>query len=175
MKRTLLLLCLPLVVHAADLPFADDVPLRALSLVGTSYRPAGSNPHDGFDCSGFVNHVYREARGMQLPRDSAALARIGQPLARTELQAGDLVFFNTRQRPFSHVGIYLGENRFIHASSSRSGTVMISRLDEAYWARRYDGARRVDGATAGDVAPAPVPEAMDPMPSRLAALPFGVE
>ncbi len=147
MRLALLIIFLPFLAHAQETPFPDDVPLRALSLVGTSYRAGGDNPEHGFDCSGFVNHVYREAMGVLLPRDSVSLSRIGQPLEKPELQPGDLVFFNTMKRAYSHVGIYLGENRFVHASSSRSGTVMLSSLTENYWASRFDGARRVITST----------------------------
>jgi cell wall-associated NlpC family hydrolase len=87
-----------------------------------------------------------------LPRDSRAISRAAQPLARTELQPGDLVFFNTLNRAFSHVGIYLGDDRFVHAASSRTGAVMVSNLGNRYWRERFDGARRVprpdDGADA---------------------------
>lgn len=127
---------------SADAP-ADDVPLYALSLIGSPYRLGGTSPETGLDCSGFVGHVFREAAGVTLPRDSRAISTAAQPLAREELRPGDLVFFNTLNRAFSHVGIYLGDDRFIHASSSRSGSVMVSRLDDRFWRMRFDGAGRI--------------------------------
>jgi len=120
-----------------------DIPMYAVSLVGTPYRLGGSDPQQGLDCSGFVNHVFRQTAGLQLPRDSQAISQVGLELDPAELQPGDLVFFNTLDRPFSHVGIYLGDNRFVHAASSRSGGVMLSSLSDRYWSLRFEGARRV--------------------------------
>jgi cell wall-associated NlpC family hydrolase len=120
-----------------------DIPMYAVSLVGTPYRLGGSDPQQGLDCSGFVNHVFRQTAGLQLPRESRAISEVGLELDPAELQPGDLVFFNTLDRPFSHVGIYLGDKRFVHAASSRSGGVMLSSLSESYWSLRFEGARRV--------------------------------
>jgi len=120
-----------------------DIPMYAVSLVGTPYRLGGSDPQQGLDCSGFVNHVFRQTAGLQLPRESQAISQVGLELDPAELQPGDLVFFNTLDRPFSHVGIYLGDNRFVHAASSRSGGVMLSSLSDRYWSLRFEGARRV--------------------------------
>ena len=120
-----------------------DIPMYAVSLVGTPYRLGGSDPQQGLDCSGFVNHVFRQTAGLQLPRESRAISEVGLELDPAELQPGDLVFFNTLDRPFSHVGIYLGDQRFVHAASSRSGGVMLSSLSESYWSLRFEGARRV--------------------------------
>jgi cell wall-associated NlpC family hydrolase len=128
---------------ASDIVTAGDIPMYAISLIGTPYRLGGSDPQQGLDCSGFVNHVFRQAAGLQLPRESHALSQVGQTLEPEELQPGDLVFFNTLERPFSHVGIYLGDNRFVHAASSRSGGVMLSSLTDDYWSRRFEGARRI--------------------------------
>jgi len=125
----------------AELP--DDVSIYAVSLVGSPYRLGGSTPETGLDCSGFVGHVFHTMAGVQLPRDSRAIFEATAPLPGDALQAGDLVFFNTLNRAYSHVGIYLGENRFVHASSSRTGGVMVSNLDDRYWRERYEGARRV--------------------------------
>jgi cell wall-associated NlpC family hydrolase len=122
---------------------SDDVSMYAVSLVGSPYRLGGTSPETGLDCSGFVGHVFRQAAGVELPRDSRAISRAAQPVARTELQPGDLVFFNTLNRAFSHVGIYLGDDRFVHAASSRTGAVMVSDLGNPYWQQRFDGARRV--------------------------------
>lgn len=129
---------------------SDDVPIYAVSLVGSPYRLGGTSPETGLDCSGFVDHVFRETVGIVLPRDTLAISEVAQPVAVDELQPGDLVFFNTLNRRFSHVGIYLGEERFVHAASSRTGSVMVSSLGERYWREHFDGARRVavDGAHA---------------------------
>jgi cell wall-associated NlpC family hydrolase len=121
----------------------QDLLLYALSLNGTRYKFGGRSAESGFDCSGFVSYVYDKAVGLSLPRTASAISQAGAQIARSELQPGDLVFFNTLRRAFSHVGIYLGDNRFIHASSSRSGDVMVSDLSEKYWAKRFNGARRL--------------------------------
>lgn len=121
----------------------EDIPMYAVSLVGSPYRLGGTSPETGLDCSGFVGHVFRQAAGVVLPRDSRAISEAALPLAHAELQPGDLVFFNTLNRAFSHVGIYLGNDRFVHAASSRTGSVMVSNLNDRYWRERFDGARRV--------------------------------
>lgn len=143
MKPFLLLLALlwAYPVHAGTPP--EDIPIYAVSLVGSPYRLGGNSPETGLDCSGFVGHVFRQTAGIVLPRDSRAISESTRPLAPDELQPGDLVFFNTLDRPFSHVGIYLGDDRFVHASSSRTGSVMVSSLGDRYWRERFDGARRV--------------------------------
>ena len=117
---------------------------QAIDLIGIRYRRGGDNPATGFDCSGFVGHVFREGLGLILPRRSRDISETGTPVSQDELKPGDLVFFDTMRRAFSHVGIYLGNHLFVHAP--RSGeTVGIADLRERYWARRYNGARRVDG------------------------------
>lgn len=121
---------------------ARDVIFYALSMIGIPYRWGGSTPQTGFDCSGFVQYVYRQMAGLMLPRDSYAMARVGEQVSRDDLRPGDLVFFNTLRRPFSHVGIYLGEQRFVHSPSSGGG-VHIVNMNEPYWKMRYNGARRV--------------------------------
>jgi cell wall-associated NlpC family hydrolase len=139
----MLLLALLLALPArADAP-ADEISMYAVSLVGSPYRLGGTSPETGVDCSGFVGHVFRQAAGVVLPHDSRAISETAQPLAQDELQPGDLVFFNTLNRAFSHVGIYLGDDRYVHASSSRTGSVMVSNLNDRYWRKRFDGARRV--------------------------------
>lgn len=116
--------------------------LQVLLALGIDYRYGGQSPTTGFDCSGLVTHVFREAYGLRLPRTSYAQSRAGPNILPTELEAGDLVFFNTLNRPFSHVGIYLGDGRFVHAP--RTGArVRVERFDGAYWIKRFDGARRV--------------------------------
>jgi cell wall-associated NlpC family hydrolase len=124
---------------AAALP---DVALTALGLLGTPYRFGGSDPRTGFDCSGFVGYVFRHGQGLVLPRRSEEMGQAGTPVEPDNLQAGDLVFFNTLRRPFSHVGLYLGGDKFIHAPTT-GGEVRIENMKDAYWARRYDGARRM--------------------------------
>ncbi|HUX30565.1 MAG TPA: NlpC/P60 family protein [Thiobacillus sp.] len=121
----------------------EDIPMYAVSLIGSPYRLGGISPETGLDCSGFVGHVFRQTTGIVLPRDSHAISEAAQPLAKAGLLPGDLVFFNTLNRAFSHVGIYLGDDRFVHAASNRSGAVMISNLNDRYWRERFDGARRV--------------------------------
>lgn len=144
MKPALLIALLTtLTLPPAHATPGHDVSMYAVSLVGIPYRLGGNSPQTGLDCSGFVGHVFRQTAGMQLPRDSRAISDAAQPLARDELQPGDLVFFNTLNRAYSHVGIYLGDNRFVHAASSRTGGVMVSNLNDTYWRTRFDGARRV--------------------------------
>ncbi len=130
---------------SASEPASDktqDLLLYALSLNGTRYKYGGHNVDTGFDCSGFVRYVYGQAAGLTLPVTARAISHAGAQIAKSELKPGDLVFFNTLRRAFSHVGIYLGDNRFIHASSSKTGDVMVSDLNEKYWSKRFDGARR---------------------------------
>lgn len=120
----------------------SDVVMQALSLLGTPYRYGGTSPQRGFDCSGLVRHVYASALGQELPRRSEQISGLGVPVSRAELQPGDLVFFNTLRRAFSHVAIYIGDGRFVHAPA-RSGRVRVEGLDDGYWAARFDGARRM--------------------------------
>ena len=144
MKPVLLLSMLAvLLAQPAQAAPSDDISMYAVSLVGSPYRLGGNSPDSGLDCSGFVDHVFHQVTGIRLPHDSLAISETTQPLDQAALQPGDLVFFNTLNRAFSHVGIYLGDERFVHASSSRTGSVMISRLSDRYWHDRFDGARRV--------------------------------
>jgi cell wall-associated NlpC family hydrolase len=121
-----------------------DVAFRAIGLVGTPYRTAGADPGVGFDCSGFVQYVYRDAAGLQLPRNTQRQHALKAPVSRRSLRTGDLVFFNTSGRGVSHVGIYVGEGRFVHAPN-HGGRVRLDHLDDGYWSKRYLGARRVLG------------------------------
>lgn len=121
---------------------AAELALRAIGLIGTPYAYGGSDPQLGMDCSGLVRYLFRETWGAELPRTSAEMSRLGQEVDKRELQPGDLVFYNTLRRAFSHVGIYLGDNRFIHAPAS-GGQVRIEDMDLNYWKRRFDGARRL--------------------------------
>lgn len=122
-------------------PHIRDLLLRAMALIGTPYRFGGSSPDTGFDCSGFVRYVFQSS-GLVLPRTSDEMSQTGSQIGKDELQPGDLVFFDTLRRPFSHVGIYLGEHRFIHAPSN-GGYVEIVNLTDRYWRKRYNGARRI--------------------------------
>lgn len=112
----------------------------ALSLQGTPYRYGKSSPQEGFDCSGFVKHVY-EKQGIFLPRTSREMANNLKKIPVEEIYPGDLLFFNTT-RPNSHVGIYIGSENFVHAPSQRSGKVMVSSLKNSYWRKHLGGARR---------------------------------
>lgn len=119
-----------------------------LSLLGIRYRFGGNTPESGFDCSGFVRHVFSDALGVLLPRTAVEMARVGETIPKDDLQPGDLVFFNTLRRSFSHVGIYLGDNKFMHANS-RGGAVRIDDMTGRYWAKRFNGARRIDISEGG--------------------------
>ncbi|MDO4638112.1 MAG: C40 family peptidase [Lautropia sp.] len=123
---------------------ANEITLQALALVGTPYRWGGNRPEEGFDCSGLVQHVYREALGIELPRTSRAMGKQGTRIDRAGLAPGDLVFFQTGRHPDSHVGIYIGRGRFVHAPSSGS-LVRVEALDKRYWQRRFNGGRRLHG------------------------------
>jgi hypothetical protein len=116
----------------------------ALSLTGTNYRIGGISPETGFDCSGFVRHVFNRAAGMTLPHNALAISLAGEKISPAELRPGDLVFFNTLRKTFSHVGIYIGNNQFVHATSSKTGTVMVSSMSDSYWSRNFNGARRLE-------------------------------
>lgn len=120
---------------------ANEVMMHAMAQVGTPYRWGGSSPESGFDCSGLVQHVYREALGLELPRTSRQMSKVGHAIERDELAPGDLVFFQTSRQPNSHVGIYVGNGRFVHAPSSGS-RVRVESIDKRYWTRRFNGGRR---------------------------------
>jgi len=119
-----------------------ELVLRALSLLGVHYRFGGSSPDTGLDCSGLVRHVFREAIGMVLPRRAVDISRAGEVIDPSQLRPGDLVFYNTLRRAFSHVGIYIGDGRFVHAPS-RGGGVRVEDMSDGYWRARFNGARRV--------------------------------
>lgn len=124
----------------------SDIVVRALTLIDTPYRYGGSTP-EGFDCSGLVRYVYQAVAGRQLPRRSEDMGKFGESISRSQLEPGDLVFFNTLARAYSHVAIYIGEGRFLHAPT-RGGRVRIEGLDDRYWRGRFDGARRLIDADA---------------------------
>ncbi len=129
-------------------PPMSDLVVHAIGFVGTPYRLGGSHVESGFDCSGFVQTAYRQTLGVALPRRAAEQAEATQTIDHTDLVPGDLVFFNTLGQAFSHVGIYVGGDRFIH--SPRSGAqVRLENMKEAYWRARFTGARRVEALAAG--------------------------
>jgi cell wall-associated NlpC family hydrolase len=144
---------------------ASEISSIALSLIGVDYKFGGNNPDQGLDCSGFVRYVFQQATGINLPRTSREQAKVGQSVSKEQLQPGDLVFFNTRRFQFSHVGVYLGENRFVH-SPSKGGSVEVVNLDNKYWTKAFNGARRILGAVAGSPASAAT---MKPSSQTLAA------
>lgn len=113
----------------------------ALSLQGAPYRYGKASPEEGFDCSGFVQHVYKH-HGVMLPRRARDMAEQLPAITQNQLTPGDLLFFNTNGGAFSHVGIFIQEDRFIHAPSQRTGRVLISSLTNKYWQKHYTGARR---------------------------------
>lgn len=126
---------------------ASELVVAAMGALGVPYRRGGNSFETGFDCSGFVRAMYEQTMGLLLPRRAEQQAAATQKIERTDLQPGDLVFFNTMRRAFSHVGIYLGDNKFIH--SPRPGAeVRIDDMRASYWNRRFDGARRVDAGPA---------------------------
>jgi len=124
---------------------AQDMLLQAMSLIGVKYKWGGATPEAGLDCSGFVRYVFQNSMNIALPHNALGMAQSGASIDKEELKPGDLVFFNTLGRTFSHVGIYMGDNRFIH--SPRAGkSVEITNLNQSYWTSRFTGARRYDGA-----------------------------
>jgi cell wall-associated NlpC family hydrolase len=122
---------------------ASELVLGAMSMIGIRYKYGGTEPESGLDCSGLVRYVFKEVLGKELPRTSEEISRVGQQIDTKDLRPGDLVFYNTLRRGFSHVGIYLGDNKFIH-SPSAGGQVRIESMDIGYWKQRFNGARRID-------------------------------
>jgi cell wall-associated NlpC family hydrolase len=120
----------------------SEITSRSVLLLGSPYRLGGSSPKEGFDCSGLVAHVMQDAFSLRFPRTTEEQAVVGISVPRNSLKPGDLVFFNTTGRPNSHVGVYLGQSRFVHAPASR-GVVRIESLTQGYWARRFEQARRL--------------------------------
>jgi len=135
----------PLVRQVRDA--ASELVLSAMNFLGVRYRRGGNSAEEGFDCSGFTRYVFENSLGLMLPRRADQQAGLAGLLhvRREELRPGDLVFFNTMRRAFSHVGIYIGDGRFIHAPRSGS-QVRIEDMREAYWTKRYNGARRAESA-----------------------------
>lgn len=121
---------------------ASELVVTAMAFLGVPYRRGGDSAEAGFDCSGFVRAMYEQTVGLLLPRRANEQAAATESIEKQDLQPGDLVFFNTLKRAFSHVGIYVGDGKFIH--SPRPGAqVRVERMDQSYWQRRFDGARRV--------------------------------
>jgi cell wall-associated NlpC family hydrolase len=142
---------------------ASELVLSAMNFLGVPYRRGGSSPEQGFDCSGFTRHVFELSLGRVLPRraDQQAQGAGLLQVRKDELKPGDLVFFNTMRRAFSHVGIYVGEGKFIHAPRS-GGEVRVEDMRAAYWAKRFNGARRADPAPSTTALPLSVPNASLP-------------
>ncbi len=163
----------PLVRQVRDA--ASDMVLSAMNFLGVRYRRGGSSATDGFDCSGFTRHVFENSIGLVLPRradEQAKDSKLRQVL-RDELKPGDLVFFNTMRRAFSHVGIYIGEGKFIH-SPRTGGEVRIEDMRQAYWSQRFNGARRADLSAAQPgmaVPPVPAVPVMAPTAAAAASAP----
>src|ERR1700736_4049522 len=124
---------------------AGDVVVGALNMIGVRYRWGGNTPDSGLDCSGFVRYVFQDTLGMALPRRAEEMSRVGEKVRMSELKPGDLVFFNTMRRTFSHVGIYIGDNKFVHSPSTGS-TIRVDELDSSYWEKRFQGGRRIEAA-----------------------------
>ncbi len=136
---------------------ASDLVISAMNFIGVSYRRGGVSAGDGFDCSGFTRHVFENSIGLVLPRRADEQAKAPGLLAikDVDLKPGDLVFFNTMRRTFSHVGIYVGDGKFIH-SPRAGGQVRVEDMREAYWVKRFNGARRapqINGGEAPQLAP----------------------
>lgn len=126
---------------------ASELVFTAMGFLGAPYRRGGHTVETGFDCSGFVKAMFEQTVGMILPRKAEQQAAATQKIDRADLQPGDLVFFNTMRRAFSHVGIYIGEGKFIHSPKPGS-EVRVDDMGRAYWKRHFDGARRVAGSEA---------------------------
>ena len=125
---------------------ASELVFNAMGFLGVPYKRGGNTVETGFDCSGFVRAMYQQSIGLILPRRAEQQAAATQNIDRSELKPGDLVFFNTMRRTFSHVGIYVGEGRFIH-SPKPGAEVRVENMSVSYWANRFDGARRVQTST----------------------------
>ena len=142
---------------------ASELVVNAMGFLGVPYKWGGTDADSGFDCSGFVASVYQQSIGLLLPRKAEQQAAATEKIDQADLQPGDLVFFNTMRRAFSHVGIYVGNGKFIHAP--RAGAeVRVESMGGSYWQRRFDGARRVS---------ATVPASTEPVQEKPAAYFFG--
>lgn len=123
-------------------PQVAEVLIYAMSMIGVKYRYGGNSRDSGFDCSGFVRHVFATTSAIELPRVAGAMSKLGHNVLLDELAPGDLVFYNTLGRRFSHVGIYIGGNNFVH-SPSAGKSVEVVDMNNRYWQRRFNGARRL--------------------------------
>ena len=130
------------VISGVTAAHASEIVLRALSMIGVKYKFGGSTIEDGLDCSSFVRHVFAEAAAMALPLSSFEMSKLGAEVDVAAIAPGDLVFYNTLNRRFSHVAIYLGDGRFVHAPS-RGKRVEIVDMTDRYWQKRFNGARRL--------------------------------
>ncbi len=128
--------------EARSTPPVANLLIHALSMIGVQYKFGGNSAESGFDCSGFVRYVFQEAAGLNLPRDSYGMSKLGDTVDLNQLVPGDLLFYNTLRRRFSHVAIYIGEGRFVHAPS-RGKSVEIVDMSDRYWKNRFNGARRL--------------------------------
>jgi cell wall-associated NlpC family hydrolase len=117
-----------------------EILMYSLSLLDIDYKFGGSNPEAGLDCSGMVAYIYQNAAKLKLPHNAAQIASLARPIDNSRMRVGDLVFFNTLGKPFSHMGIYIGDGKFVHAPRSNS-VIRVDRLDNSYFAARYEGAR----------------------------------
>ena len=136
---------------------ASELVVTALGFLGVPYRMGGNTVETGFDCSGFVRAMYQQTVGLVLPRKAEQQAAATEKIERGDLQPGDLVFFNTLKRAFSHVGIYVGEGKFIH-SPKPGGEVRVENMGMSYWNHRFDGARRVSAAQQPMQSPQALPD-----------------
>lgn len=152
---------------------ASELVVNAMGFLGVPYRRGGNSAEAGFDCSGFVRAIYEQSVGMLLPRKAEQQAAVTQRIDKTELQPGDLVFFNTLRRTFSHVGIYVGDGKFIH-SPKPGAEVRVESMGISYWASRFDGARRVP-AGGETTRPQPLQAQMAALPAPPAAVPLQIQ
>lgn len=152
--------------------WASGLVVAAMNFLGVDYKRGGNSVETGFDCSGFTRHVFESSIGLVLPRRSSEQAKAPglQTVKRDELEPGDLVFFNTLRAAFSHVGIYVGDGKFIHAPRT-GGQVRVEDMRVAYWSKRYNGARRASLPADGEAAPAAAMAA--PLPVQAAPAPVG--
>lgn len=119
-----------------------EILMYTLGLLDLDYKFGGNNPEAGMDCSGMVDYIYRNAVGVKLPHNAAEIAYATRPVSTNQMRVGDLVFFNTLNKPYSHMGIYIGDGKFVHAPHTNS-TIRVDRLDNRYFAARFEGARTV--------------------------------
>jgi cell wall-associated NlpC family hydrolase len=128
------------VTIATPVEQGNEIVMFAMNLMDSGYKFGGSNPESGLDCSGMVSYIYQQVLGLKLPHNAAQIARAGKEIKPEELSPGDLVFFNTRGKPYSHVGIYIGDDRFIHAPG-QDGKIKISSLKAGYFEKKFEAAR----------------------------------